>query len=505
MPNASVPPNTHPMLDPAAWEAAAEYDSSVLVADGSQVTVTVRNGHLSVADGPPRAKRERRYPRVPRKLARLVILAGHGYVTVEAQRWLAAAGVPWAVLDTYGDDAPITTSGPQRDDARLLRAQAFATENGPLEPAGLKVTRALISVKLEGQARNLDEVFRAGNEAAKLRDLARWVRKAETLPDCRTLEAQGAAIYWQTWAGRVHGPFSPGDLAKVPAHWLTFAGRTSLGSDFQRNKGATDPINAMLNFAYRVGETEATHACHAFGLHPSLGILHSDKQGRDSFALDLLEAIRPAIDRVILSMLDTGTGIPYRDGKPQYLNRRLLNETDAGTIRLLSPLTHAIAVHSAEWGTEIRTHAEAAARVLALAASGDVPVPRAKQRPAKPRVPVSSSKRARLREGTGPAELLPDHVWRKVAALIPAPPKSPTGRTGRPTDTGQDRAVIAGLAAHELMGVPWAAVPVPVSSQLCQARFKAWSWLNAPGESRPAWEAIAEVLQASGHLSALAA
>ena len=505
MPDESIPSTTVASIPPAcdliAWKSA-EHDASVLVADGNQVKATVRDGHLSVSDGLPGARRERRFPRVPRKLDRLVILSGHGYVTVEAQRWLAAAGVPWSVLDTYSDDAVICESGPQREDARLLRAQAFATENGPLEQAGLKVTRSLITAKLEGQARNLDEVFRAGKEASKLRDLAEWVRKAETLPDCRNLEAQGAVIYWQTWAGRVHVPFSPDDMGKVPGHWITYAGRTSLGYEYERNKDATDPVNAMLNFAYRVGESEASHACHAFGLHPALGILHSDKQGRDSMALDLLEAIRPAIDREILSILDTGLGVPYGpDGRPCYLDRRLFHETKNGTARLEPPLTHRIAGYAAQWGSEIRPHAEASARVLALAASGEVSVRRVK-RPARPRVPASSCKRARLREGTGPDDLLPDSVWVKVAALLPAPPRSPMarGKTGKPADTNQDRTVVAALAAHELLEVPWGSIPVPVSPQLAQARLKSWQWVNAPGENRPAWDAVAEVLQASGHL-----
>jgi CRISPR-associated endonuclease Cas1 len=509
MPNVSISSSVAASIPPAcdlmAWQAA-EHDSSVLVADGSQVKVTVRDGHLSVSDGLPGAKRERRFPRVPRKLARLVILGGHGFVTLEAQRWLASSGVPWVVIDTYSDDAPIATSGPQREDARLLRAQAFATECGPLEAAGLKVTAALIAAKLEGQAKNLDEVFHAGNEACKVRDLAVWVRKAETLPDCRTLEAQGAVIYWQVWAGRVHTPFSPSDMVKVPGHWLTFAGRTSMVYDYEKNKDATDPVNAMLNYVYRIGETEAIHACHAFGLHPALGILHADRQGRDSMALDLLEAIRPAIDRIVLNMLDTGLGIPYGpDGKPRYLDRRNFHETKDGTVRLVPPLTHTLAGHAAQWGADIRAHTEAAARVLALAASGDVAVPRARKYVQGSRAPLSSSKRARLRDGTGPADLLPDDVWRKVAALIPAPPRRPSGRTGRPVDVSRDRVCVAALAAHELLGVPWGAVPVQVPPQTCQARLKAWSWLNAPGEDRPAWQAMQEVIQASGYLSALLA
>jgi hypothetical protein len=159
-------------------------------------------------------------------------------------------------------------------------------------------------------------------------------------------------------------------------HWHRFAGRTSLAWDgYQRNKDATDPADAMLNYMYRIAEIEAVHACHAFGLSPQLGILHADKPGRDSMALDLIEAIRPRADRIVLGMLDTGTGVPYNsDGKPRYLDRRWFTETRDGRCRLVPPLTHQLASHAADLGAAIRPHAESATRILAMAASGEVSV-----------------------------------------------------------------------------------------------------------------------------------
>jgi len=173
-------------------------------------------------------------------------------------------------------------------------------------------------------------------------------------------------------------------------------------------------------------------------------------------ALDLLETIRPAIDRTILGMLDTGLGIPYGpDGKPRYLDRRLLHETREGTVRLVTPLTHALAGHSADWGYELASHAEVTARALALASTGNIAIPRGK-RAVRAHVPATSCKRVRLAEDTRITDLMPDDVWLKVRPLIPAPrPPGSRNRIGRPADTSQDRPVIAALAAHDLLGVPW--------------------------------------------------
>jgi CRISPR-associated endonuclease Cas1 len=396
MPAPSVTTRTYlfSTLDPTAWaQAEQNNDPAVLICDGIQTYIQVRNGHLQVTDGPPDSRRTRKLARVPHKVSRIMVLGNAGYTTFEAQRWMRDAGIAYTHIDR--DAQIVDMSGPRREDARLLRAQAFATENGPLEPAGIKITQSLISAKLEGQARNLDEFFRAGNESGKLRNLSEWVHKAETLPECRTLEAQGAALYWQTWAGRVHVPFPATDLAKVPGHWLMFTGRTSMGYGYEQNKNATDPVNAMLNYAYRVGETEAIHACHATGLHPALGILHTDKQGRNSMALDLLEALRPAIDRVILGMLSTELKVPYGpDGKLTHLDRRTFCETKNGTVRLVPPITHVIAGYAAGWGTDIRAHTQAAARTLAMATPGDITVPRARKYVQGGR--PMSGKRARL-------------------------------------------------------------------------------------------------------------
>lgn len=505
MASASVPSASPESVSPAAAIYADTGLTDVIIADGYCVSIRVTAGHLHISDGVGQSRRERRIPRVPRTAERLLILSSTGMMTADACRWLADAGIPWVQLDR--DGRTLATSGAQREDARLLRAQAFATEFGPLESVGIMVMRDIVCAKLDGQARNLDEFFNAGGQSAELRDLSRWVSKAESLDDIRTFEGRGAAIYWQTWAGRISVPFPVSDMTKVPVHWIGFDGRTSLGTERQTNKGATCPVNAMLNYAYAIAEAEAVNACHAVGLHPALGILHTDKLSRDSMALDLIEVIRPAVDRLILSMLDTGLGIPYTaDGKPGYLDRKLFTEQKDGTVRLVAPLTHRLAARAAEWGADIRQHAEQAARTLALAAKGTVGVPRQPRRYVQgSRAPLASKCPVRLREGTTARDLVPDDLWARIVPLIPEPPLSPMKRqTGRPIDVTRDRDIIAGLIANVLLSVPWSAVPVQVTPGICKARLKAWTLQTSPGsDTRPAWDAIAEVVRSAGHLSAL--
>jgi CRISPR-associated endonuclease Cas1 len=468
-------------LDPAAWQAAADQaDPSVLICDGIQTAIKVRAGHLTVEDGPPDGPRTRRIARLPRSVTRLLILGDHGYITLEASRWLAETGVAFAHIDRAG--TIVTVSGPRREDARLIRAQALAQS----EPVGGEITRHLLTAKLHGQASNLDQIFRATGAATMIREYADELAKCESPEDMRSWEAQAAIVYWQVWADQVKAPFRPSDARKIPAHWLSFASRTSAVWDYPKNMAASDPANAMLNYIYRVAETEATHACHALGLHPALGVLHQDKVNRDSMALDILESVRPICDRIVLEMLDTGLGAGP-------LDRRNFTESYQGQCWLVPPLTHCLASHAALIGAQLRPHAEATARILA---EGKVRIPTRKLAA----VPASSTRRVRLREDVTLFDLMPDHVWEAVSGYIPL--VSLSGK-GRPRLTAADREVTAALAAHELLGVPWKAVPVSVSVSTCQARLREWGWTRVNGQS--AWEHISAELQRDGYLSALVA
>jgi CRISPR-associated protein Cas1 len=66
-----------------------------------------------------------------------------------------------------------------------------------------------------------------------------------------------------------------------------------------------DKINAMLSFAYTLLANEVAAALETVGLDPYVGFLHSDRPGRPSLALDMMEELRPVYaDRLVISLIN---------------------------------------------------------------------------------------------------------------------------------------------------------------------------------------------------------
>jgi len=66
-----------------------------------------------------------------------------------------------------------------------------------------------------------------------------------------------------------------------------------------------DPINAMLSFAYTLLANDVQSALETVGLDPYVGFLHTDRPGRPSLALDLMEELRPYLaDRLVLTLIN---------------------------------------------------------------------------------------------------------------------------------------------------------------------------------------------------------
>ncbi len=67
----------------------------------------------------------------------------------------------------------------------------------------------------------------------------------------------------------------------------------------------TDPVNALLSFAYALIGNECASALYGVGLDPYVGFLHQDRPGRTSLAQDLLEEFRAYwADRFILTLIN---------------------------------------------------------------------------------------------------------------------------------------------------------------------------------------------------------
>ena len=66
-----------------------------------------------------------------------------------------------------------------------------------------------------------------------------------------------------------------------------------------------DKVNALLSFCYSLLTSSVASALETVGLDPYVGMMHTDRPGRASLALDLMEELRPAIaDRFVLALVN---------------------------------------------------------------------------------------------------------------------------------------------------------------------------------------------------------
>jgi CRISP-associated protein Cas1 len=91
------------------------------------------------------------------------------------------------------------------------------------------------------------------------------------------------------------------------------------------------PAQAILNYAYGILAHTARAALLAVGLDISVGILHADKQYRDSLVYDLMELGRGPVDALVLAFLKK---TEFRKGD--------FTQVVTGEVRLHPELTRAV-------------------------------------------------------------------------------------------------------------------------------------------------------------------
>lgn len=95
--------------------------------------------------------------------------------------------------------------------------------------------------------------------------------------------------------------------------------------DFQgrRRRGASDAVNSALNYGYGILYSQVWGALLNAGLEPFAGFLHTDRPGKPSLVLDMVEEFRqPIVDRVVLALFRGGTAIRLENGLMDDASRR---------------------------------------------------------------------------------------------------------------------------------------------------------------------------------------
>lgn len=126
--------------------------------------------------------------------------------------------------------------------------------------------------------------------------------------------------------------------------------------DTRNRRPPTDNVNAMLSFAYTLATGMCTSALEAVGLDPFVGFLHTDRPGRCSLALDIVEEFRAALcDRFVLMLINKKM-VSAKDFEKRENGSVLM--TDEGRRTFLTAwqnrkgqeLTHPFLEEKIEWG-----------------------------------------------------------------------------------------------------------------------------------------------------------
>jgi len=113
-----------------------------------------------------------------------------------------------------------------------------------------------------------------------------------------------------------------------------------LGFNGRRRRGATDLVNAMLNYGYGILYQRAWKALVLARLNPHISFLHAFQRNKPTLVYDFIEEFRqPIVDRAIFSMLRRGKrGIDLKLDEKGMLSKETKNKTITTVIKRLSSL-----------------------------------------------------------------------------------------------------------------------------------------------------------------------
>jgi len=218
-----------------------------------------------------------------------VVLMGLVHMTTGALQQCLSRGVPVVFLSGAGWFYGMT-KGLSHKNVELRARQFAAASDGHFALAlakslvAAKITNARVLLRRNGQPSQ--EVLDAMGAAARQADEA---DNAETL---LAVEGLGARLYFSAFATMIKE-------GKALGERFDFEGRT--------RRPPTDPVNALLSFAYTLLTKDWAVILESVGFDPMMGYYHKPRYGRPALALDLMEPFRPVIaDSVVITALNNG-------------------------------------------------------------------------------------------------------------------------------------------------------------------------------------------------------
>lgn len=221
-----------------------------------------------------------------------LVLLGQIYVTTPTLHELMSRGVPVS-WHSFGGWFIGHTVGTGHKNVEIRTAQYKTSFD---EQACLRIAKALVAAKIQNQRTFLRRNWKSEQSfesiAEGFQQDVRVVQRARDLQSLLGAEGNSAARYFGNFSKMISR--RDDGLAQF---------------DFQKRnrRPPTDPVNALLSYAYALLVRAWTITLSAVGFDPYRGFYHQPRYGRPALALDMMEPFRPLIaDSSVVQAINNG-------------------------------------------------------------------------------------------------------------------------------------------------------------------------------------------------------
>ncbi len=271
-----------------------------------------------------------------------LVLQGAPYLTGPALQELMARQIPVTWL-SHGGWFLGHTVGIGHKNVELRSAQWRASFD---QRHCLQLGRDIVAAKIRNQRTLLRRNWKRGEMPesllAEFRQDIDAAERAHDLPQLLGAEGNAAARYFRNFDAMLRPP----DGAAADDWPFDFERRT--------RRPPTDPVNAMLSYAYALLARSVAVTLTAVGFDAQRGFYHQPRYGRPALALDMMEPFRPLIaDSAVLMAINNGEVGPkdfVRAGGAVNLHERSRRAFIAGFERRMSQqVTHPVFGYAAQY------------------------------------------------------------------------------------------------------------------------------------------------------------
>jgi CRISP-associated protein Cas1 len=269
--------------------------------DGATLHVVAQGAHVGCSHDSlvvrPRDQPETKHPI---RGIETVLLHGFAQISTQALRRCVehGVGVHWLTTSGYHTASMVATAGQVQRRIRQYRALVE-------EETCLRLARALVQARIEGQHRYLLRASRGGTTTREsllpaLSGVQAGLRAALTAADRDSLRGHEgmAAVHYFSGLRLLLGQQVADELR----------------SDSRSRRPPLDRFNALLSYGYGLLHTAVMRAVLASGLEAALGFYHTPRSAAYPLVLDLMELFRvPLWDMPLVGSLNRGQWDPVAD------------------------------------------------------------------------------------------------------------------------------------------------------------------------------------------------